>query len=204
MSKTNLNIAKAITLLSEVISEEAAIAATREADAFDNEAEEEETVTVSEYVERCTESEDYSNDVTDALELLKDEIDQVIEDQSEDGSLDDEFSDTGWEAVDEDIDAEGDGDADDSENGGDDDAVQEELPLGDNTDDEANTDENPATPFTFDEETYNKMQTAYTDMEERKEDLQRCLESALDSVTAILADSETFRNSLDRNSLELT
>jgi len=201
MSKANFNIAKAITLLSEVISDEAAIVPPRALDAFGNEVEEEETVTASVYTELCNESEDYSNDITDALELLKDEIDQVLEDQSEDGTLDDEFSDTGWEAVNEDFDSD---DGDDSENGDDDDAVQEELPLGDTPVDEANTDDETETSLAFNEETYNKMQTAYTDMEERKEDLQRCLESALDSVTAILADSETFRNNLDSDGVDIT
>ena len=201
MSKANFNIAKAITLLSEVISEEAATVPPRALDAFGNEIEEEETVTASEYAERRNESEDYSNDITDALELLKDEIDQVLEDQSEDGTLDDEFSDTGWEAVNEDFDSD---DADDSENGEDDDAVQEELPLGDTPVDEDNTDDETETPLAFNEETYNKMQAAYTELEECKEDLQRCLESALDSVTAILADSETFRNNLDSDGVDIT
>ena len=200
MSKANFNIAKAITLLSEVISDEAAIVPARTLDAFGNEVEEEETVIASVYTDLCNESEDYSNDITDALELLKDEIDQVLEDQSEDGSLDDEFSDPGWPEVDEDLDS----DNDDSENGDDDDAVQEELPLGDTPVDEANTDDETETSLAFNEETYNKMQTAYTDMEERKEDLQRCLESALDSVTAILADSETFRNNLDSDGVDIT
>ncbi len=200
MSKTNLNIAKAITLLSEVISEEAAIAATREADAFDNEAEEEETVTVSEYVERCTESEDYSNDVTDALELLKEEIDQVFEDQSEDSNLDDEFSEPGWENADEDFDSE----TDAVEEKIDDDAVQEELPLGDTPSDGTTTDDESTTAVAFDEKTYNTMLTAYTELEIRKENLQRCLESTLESVTVILEDSESFRTDLDRNSLDLT
>ena len=204
MSKANFNIAKAITLLSEVISDEAAIVPPRALDAFGNEVEEEETVTASVYTEVCNESEDYSNDITDALELLKDEIDQVLEDQSEDGSLDDEFSNTGWPEVGEDFDSDDDADDDDSENGDDDDAVQEELPLGDTPVDEDNTDDETETPLAFNEETYNKMQTAYTDMEERKEDLQRCLESALDSVTAILADSETFRNNLDSDGVDIT
>ena len=201
MSKANFNIAKAITLLSEVISDEAAIVPPRTLDAFGNEVEEEETVTASVYTDLCNESEDYSNDITDALELLKDEIDQVLEDQSEDGTLDDEFSDTGWEAVNEDFDSD---DADDSENGEDDDAVQEEQPLGDTPVDEDNTDDETETPLAFNEETYNKMQTAYTELEECKEDLQRCLESALDSVTAILADSETFRNNLDSDGVDIT
>ena len=204
MSKANFNIAKAITLLSEVISDEAAIVPPRALDAFGNEVEEEETVTASVYTDLCNESEDYSNDITDALELLKDEIDQVLEDQSEDGSLDDEFSDPGWPEVGEDFDSDDDADDDDSENGDDDDAVQEELPLGDTPVDEANTDDETETSLAFNEETYNKMQTAYTDMEERKEDLQRCLESALDSVTAILADSETFRNNLDSDGVDIT
>ena len=77
MSKANFNIAKAITLLSEVISEA---------------AEEEETVAASEYAERCNESEDFYNDVTDTLSLLKEEIDQVFEDDDDDDQLDDEFS----------------------------------------------------------------------------------------------------------------
>ena len=202
MSKANFNIAKAITLLSEVISDEAAIVPPRTLDAFGNEVEEEETVIASVYTDLCNETEDYSNDITDALELLKDEIDQVLEDQSEDDSLDDEFSNTGW--VGEDFDSDDDADDDDSENGDDDDAVQEELPLGDTPVDEDNTDDETETPLAFNEETYNKMQTAYTDMEERKEDLQRCLESALDSVTAILADSETFRNNLDSDGVDIT
>ena len=204
MSKANFNIAKAITLLSEVISDEAAIVPPRTLDAFGNEVEEEETVTASVYTDLCNETEDYSNDITDALELLKDEIDQVLEDQSEDGSLDDEFSDPGWPEVGEDFDSDDDADDDDSENGDDDDAVQEELPLGDTPVDEDNTDDETETPLAFNEETYNKMQTAYTEMEEHKEDLQRCLESTLDSITAILADSETFRNNLDSDGVDIT
>ena len=200
MSKANFNIAKAITLLSEVISDEAAIVPARTLDAFGNEVEEEETVIASVYTDLCNESEDYSNDITDTLELLKDEIDQVLEDQSEDGSLDDEFSDPGWPEVDEDLDS----DNDDSENGDDDDAVQEELPLGDTPVDEDNTGDETETPLVFDEETYNTMMTAGTELEERKEDLQRCLESALDSITAILADSETFRSNLDSDGVDIT
>ena len=113
MSKANFNIAKAITLLSEVISEAAAIIPPRTLDAFGNEvdAEEEETVSASEYAERCNESEDFSNDVTDTLDLLKEEIDQVLEDQDDDEQLDDEFSQPAWSSMEDDLD---DDDADDN------------------------------------------------------------------------------------------
>ena len=174
MSNPNFNIAKAITLLSKVISEA---------------AEEEETVAASEYAERCNESEDFYNDVTDTLNLLKEEIDQVFEDDDDDDQLDDEFSQSAntW-TLDRDIDDQ----ASDTVST-DDDAVQEELPVGDNSDDD------PETPSTFNKETYDTMLVAYTKLEERKEELAACLESASESISGLLEDAETFRRGLDRN-----
>ena len=174
MSNPNFNIAKAITLLSKVISEA---------------AEEEETVAASEYAERCNESEDFYNDVTDTLNLLKEEIDQVFDDDDDDDQLDDEFFHRSWTSMpDVDLDDEA-SDAVDP----DDDAVQEELPVGDNSDDE------PETPSTFNKETYDTMLVAYTKLEERKEELAACLESASESISGLLEDAETFRRGLDRN-----
>ena len=208
MSKANFNIAKAITLLSEVISEAAAIIPPRTLDAFGNEIdpEEETPVAASEYAERCNESEDFSNDVTDALDLLKEEIDQVLEDQDDDEQLDDEFSQPAWAAMEDDLDDDDEDDADDDdteavdddEKADDDDAVQEELPLGDNSDDE------PETPSTFNEDAYDTMRAAYNKLEERKEEFERCLESVLESISGLLEDGETFRRGLDRNGLDQT
>ena len=204
MSKANFNIAKAITLLSEVISEAAAIIPPRTLDAFGNEIdpEEEAPVTASEYAERCNESEDFSNDVTDTLDLLKEEIDQVLEDPDDDEQLDDEFSQPAWASMEDDFDDDEEDDddadaddteADDDEKADDDDAVQEELPLGDNSDDE------PETPSTFNEDAYDTMRAAYNKLEERKEEFERCLESVSESISALLEDAETFRRGLDRN-----
>ena len=81
---------------------------------------------------------------------------------------------------------------DDDEKADDDDAVQEELPLGDNSDDE------PETPSTFNEDAYDTMRAAYNKLEERKEEFERCLESVLESISALLEDAETFRRGLDR------
>jgi len=209
MSKANFNIAKAITLLSEVISEAAAIIPPRTLDAFGNEIdpEEEAPVTASEYAERCNESEDFSNDVTDTLDLLKEEIDQVLEDQDDDEQLDDEFSQPAWASMEDDFDDDDDDDldddaddteADDDEKADDDDAVQEELPLGDNSDDE------PETPSTFNEDAYDTMRAAYNKLEERKEEFERCLESVSESISALLEDAETFRRGLDRTGLDQT
>ena len=207
MSKANLNIAKAITLLSEVISEAAAIIPPRTLDAFGNEvdAEDEKPVAASEYAERCNESEDFSNDVTDTLDLLKEEIDQVLEDQDDDGQLDDEFSQPAWASMEDDFDDDDDteaddedAEADDDEKADDDDAVQEELPLGDNSDDE------PETPSTFNEDAYDTMRAAYNKLEQRKEEFERCLESVLESISGLLEDGETFRRGLDRNGLDQT
>ena len=210
MSKANFNIAKAITLLSEVISEAAAIIPPRTLDAFGNEIdlEDEKPVAASEYAERCSESEDFSNDVTDTLDLLKEEIDQVLEDQDDDDQLDDEFSQPAWASMEDDFDddEEDDDDADDDdteavdddEKADDDDAVQEELPLGDNSDDE------PETPSTFNEDAYDTMRAAYNKLEERKEEFERCLESVLESISGLLEDGETFRRGLDRNGLDQT
>ena len=210
MSKANFNIAKAITLLSEVISEAAAIIPPRTLDAFGNEvdAEDEKPVAASEYAERCNESEDFSNDVTDTLDLLKEEIDQVLEDQDDDDQLDDEFSQPAWASMEDDFDddEEDDDDADDDdteavdddEKADDDDAVQEELPLGDNSDDE------PEIPSTFNEDAYDTMRAAYSKLEDRKEEFERCLESASESISALLEDAETFKRGLDRTGLDQT
>ena len=201
MSKANFNIAKAITLLSEVISEAAAIIPPRTLDAFGNEvdAEDEKPVAASEYAERCSESEDFSNDVTDTLDLLKEEIDQVLEDQDDDDQLDDEFSQPAWASMEDDFDDdEEDDDEADDEKADDDEAVQEELPLGDNSDDE------PETPSTFNEDAYDTMRAAYNKLEERKEEFERCLESVLESISGLLEDGETFRRGLDRNGLDQT
>jgi len=207
MSKANFNIAKAITLLSEVISEAAAIIPPRTLDAFGNEIdpEEEAPVTASEYAERCNESEDFSNDVTDTLDLLKEEIDQVLEDQDDDDQLDDEFSQPAWASMEDDFDDDDEDDADDDdtetvddEKADDDDAVQEELSLGDNSDDE------PETPSTFNEDAYDTMRAAYNKLEERKEEFERCLESVSESISALLEDAETFRRGLDSNGLDQT
>ena len=187
MSNPNFNIAKAITLLSKVISEA---------------AEEEETVAASEYAERCNESEDFSNDVTDTLDLLKEEIDQVLEDQDDDELLDDEFSQPAWASMEDDFDDDEEDDddteADEDEKADDDDAVQEELPLGDNSDDE------PETPSTFNEDAYDTMRAAYNKLEERKEEFERCLENTSECISALLEDAETFRRGLDRNGLDQT
>ena len=209
MSKANFNIAKAITLLSEVISEAAAIIPPRTLDVFGNEIdpEDEKPVAASEYAERCSESEDFSNDVTDALDLLKEEIDQVLEDQDDDEQLDDEFSQPAWASMEDDFDDDEeddddteavDDDDDDDEKADDDDAVQEELPLGDNSDDE------PETPSTFNEDAYDTMRAAYNKLEERKEEFERCLESVSESISALLEDAETFRRGLDRTGLDQT
>ena len=194
MSKANFNIAKAITLLSEVISEAAAIVPPRTLDVFGNEIdpEDDEPVAASEYAERCNESEDFSNDVTDTLDQLKDEIDQVLNEQD-----DNEFDEPAWSSMDDEFD-EDDTDDDDDEKADDDDAVQEELPLGDKTDDDTET------PFTLDAETYDTMLNAYTELEERKDELSRCLESASESISGILEDAETFRRGLDKNGLDQT
>jgi NurA-like 5'-3' nuclease len=204
MSKANFNIAKAITLLSEVISEAAAIVPPRTLDVFGNEIdpEDDEPVAASEYAERCNESEDFSNEVTDTLELLKEEIDQVLEEQD-----DNEFDEPAWSSMDDefdddddtdDADDDDDAEADDDEKADDDDAVQEELPLGDKTDDDTET------PFTLDAETYDTMLNAYTELEERKEELARSLESASESISGILEDAETFRRGLDKTGLDQT
>ena len=204
MSKANFNIAKAITLLSEVISEAAAIVPPRTLDVFGNEIdpEDDEPVAASEYAERCNESEDFSNDVTDTLDQLKDEIDQVLNEQD-----DNEFDEPAWSSMDDefdddddtdDADDDDDAEADDDEKADDDDAVQEELPLGDKTDDDTET------PFTLDAETYDTMLNAYTELEERKDELARCLESASESISGILEDAETFRRGLDKTGLDQT
>ena len=200
MSKANFNIAKAITLLSEVISEAAAIVPPRTLDVFGNEIdpEDDEPVAASEYAERCNESEDFSNDVTDTLDLLKDEIDQVLNEQD-----DNEFDEPAWSSMDDEFDDDDDtddddDDDDDDEKADDDDAVQEELPLGDKTDDDTET------PFTLDAETYDTMLNAYTELEERKADLARCLESTSESISGLLEDAETFRRGLDKAGLDQT
>ena len=198
MSKANFNIAKAITLLSEVISEAAAIVPPRTLDVFGNEIdpEDDEPVAASEYAERCNESEDFSNDVTDTLDQLKDEIDQVLNEQD-----DNEFDEPAWSSMDDefdDDDTDDDAEDDDDEKAADDDAVQEELPLGDKTDDDTET------PFTLDAETYDTMLNAYTELEERKDELARCLESASESISGILEDAETFRRGLDKTGLDQT
>ena len=198
MSKANFNIAKAITLLSEVISEAAAIVPPRTLDVFGNEIdpEDDEPVAASEYAERCNESEDFSNDVTDTLDQLKDEIDQVLNEQD-----DNEFAEPAWSSMDDefdDDDTDDDAEDDDDEKADDDDAVQEELPLGDKTDDDTET------PFTLDAETYDTMLNAYTELEERKDELARCLESASESISGILEDAETFRRGLDKTGLDQT
>ena len=203
MSKANFNIAKAITLLSEVISEAAAIVPPRTLDVFGNEIdpEDDEPVAASEYAERCNESEDFSNDVTDTLDQLKDEIDQVLNEQD-----DNEFDERAWSSMDDEFDDDDDTDDDDDdaaeddddEKVDDDDAVQEELPLGDKTDDDTET------PFTLDAETYDTMLNAYTELEERKDELARCLESASESISGILEDAETFRRGLDKTGLDQT
>ena len=194
MSKANFNIAKAITLLSEVISEAAAIVPPRTLDVFGNEIdpEDDEPVAASEYAERCNESEDFSNDVTDTLDQLKDEIDQVLNEQD-----DNEFDEPAWSSMDDEFDDD-DAEDDDDEKAADDDAVQEELPLGDKTDDDTET------PFTLDAETYDTMLNAYTELEERKDELARCLESASESISGILEDAETFRRGLDKTGLDQT
>ena len=109
MSIANYNIAKAITLLSEVISADAALIPPRTLDVFGNEVdeEEEETVTAAEYSVLCSEAEDFSNDITDALDLLKDEIEQILEDQTDDDQLDDEFSQPDWDSTEDDADETG-------------------------------------------------------------------------------------------------
>ena len=89
-------------------------------------------------------------------------------------------------------------DDDDDEKADDDAAVQEELPLGDNSDDE------PETPSTFNEDAYDTMRAAYNKLEERKEEFERCLESVLESISALLEDTETFRRGLDSNGLDQT
>ena len=43
------------------------------------------------------------------------------------------------------------------------------------------------------------MLVAYTKLEERKEELAACLESASESISGLLEDAETFRRGLDRN-----
>ena len=188
MSKANFNIAKAITLLSEVISEAAAIVPPRTLDVFGNEIdpEDDEPVAASEYAERCNESEDFSNDVTDTLDQLKDEIDQVLNEQD-----DNEFDEPAWSSMDDEFD-------DDDQTAAYDDAVQDELPLYDKTDDDTET------PFTLDAETYDTMLNAYTELEERKDELARSLESASESISGILEDAETFRRGLDKTGLDQT
>jgi len=198
MSKANFNIAKAITLLSEVISADAALIPPRTLDVFGNEVDqaddEEETVTAAEYSVLCSEAEDFSNDITDALDLLKDEIEQILEDQTDDDQLDDEFSQPDWDSTEDDDDETGttiaDSDADTDENADDDDAVQEELALGDNTDDAAET--SLARGKDFD-----KVLAAYTQLELRAADMERGLESALESISGLLEDADTFKNGLD-------
>ena len=196
MSKANFNIAKAITLLSEVISAEAALLPPRTLDVFGNEVdeEEEETVTAAEYSVLCSEAEDFSNDITDALDLLKDEIEQILEEQTDDDQLDDEFSQPDWDSTEDDDDETGttiaDSDADTDENADDDDAVQEELALGDNTDDAAET-------SLAREKDFDKVLVAYTQLELRAADLERGLESALESISGLLEDADTFKNGLD-------
>ena len=76
--------------------------------------------------------------------------------------------------------------------------LQEELPLGDKTDDDTEA------PFTLDAETYDTMLNAYTELEERKDELARSLESASESISGILEDAETFRRGLDKNGLDQT
>ena len=195
MSKANYNIAKAITLLSEVISADAALIPPRTLDVFGNEVdeEEEETVTAAEYSVLCSEAEDFSNDITDALDLLKDEIEQILEEQTDDDQLDDEFSQPDWDSTEDDADADdtdADSDADTDENADDDDAVQEELALGDNTDDAAET------PLAR-EKDFDKVLAAYTQLELRAADMERGLESALESISGLLEDADTFKNGLD-------
>ena len=194
MSKANFNIAKAITLLSEVISADAALIPPRTLDAFGNEVgiDEEETVTAAEYSVLCSEAEDFSNDITDALDLLKDEIEQILEDQTDDDQLDDEFSQSTWNPLeDDDDDADGDVDSDTDENAdADDDAVQEELSLGDNTEDTTEAPSDRGKDF-------DKVLAAYTQLELRAADLERGLESALESISGLLEDADTFKNGLD-------
>ena len=204
MSKANFNIAKAITLLSEVISADAALIPPRTLDVFGNEVdaeeEEQETVPASEFTAQVNEAEEFSNDITDTLDLLKEEIDQILEDQTVDDQLDDEFSQSAWNPMEDDVDDDDDdhaADSDADENADDDDAVQEELALGDNTDDAAET------PLTR-EEDFDKMIAAYTQLEQRSADMALGLESVLESISGLLEDTDTFRNGLDRTWLDRT